>query len=224
MVPAAAGPTRSAPHLLAAIVAVEDDRFYAHGGVDWRAAAAAAWQDVTSLSFHRGASTIDMQVQRLRQPTAARRSPVAKLAQAVRACQIDRRQSKRDTLVEYLNRAPFGGNLTGAGAASWRYFGRPCSALSLGQAALLAGLPQGPNRLRPDRHPAAAVARRNHVLDRMVALRGDLARTAAAGGGGTRGRGLGTRCHRTRPTSDCGRRWPGWPTRPPGGRSPRRST
>ena len=157
------------PHLLAAIVAVEDDRFYAHGGVDWRAAAAAAWQDVTSLSFHRGASTIDMQVQRLRQPTAARRSPVAKLAQAVRACQIDRRQSKRDTLVEYLNRAPFGGNLTGAGAASWRYFGRPCSALSLGQAALLAGLPQGPNRLRPDRHPAAAVARRNHVLDRMVA-------------------------------------------------------
>jgi penicillin-binding protein 1C len=156
------------PHLLDAIVAVEDERFYAHGGVDWRGAAAAAWQDVTSLSFRRGASTIAMQVQRLRQPTP-RRSLLGKVAQAVRACQIERTTDKRDVLVEYLNRAPFGGNLTGAGAASWRYFGKPCGELSLGQAALLAGLPQSPNRFRPDRHAAAAAARRDHVLDRMLA-------------------------------------------------------
>ena len=170
------------PHLLDAIVAVEDERFYGHGGVDWWSAAAAAWQDVTSLSLRRGASTIAMQLQHLRQPTP-RRSIFGKLAQAVRACQIERRQSRRDVLVEYLNRAPFGGNLTGVGAASWRYFGRPCSALSLGQAALLAGLPQSPNRYRPDRHPTAAVARRNHVLDRMLARRmisADQRRSAAA--------------------------------------------
>ncbi len=156
------------PHLLDAVVAVEDGRFYQHGGVDWRSAAAAAWQDVTSLSLRRGASTIAMQLQHLRQPTP-RRSLPGKLAQAVRACQIERAVAKRDVLSEYLNRAPFGGNLTGVGAASWRYFGRPCSALSLGQAALLAGLPQSPNRFRPDRHPAAAAARRDHVLDRMAA-------------------------------------------------------
>ncbi len=156
------------PHLMDAVVAVEDARFYAHGGVDWRSAAGAAWQDLTSLSLRRGASTIAMQLQHLRQPTP-RRSLVGKWVQAVRACQIDRTTAKRDQLIEYLNRAPFGGNLTGAGAASWRYFGRPCASLSLGQAALLAGLPQSPNRYRPDRHPAAARARRDHVLDRMVA-------------------------------------------------------
>ncbi len=175
-------PADVSPHLMDAVVAVEDARFYQHGGVDWRSAAAAAWQDLTSRSLRRGASTIAMQLQHLRQPTP-RRSLWGKLVQAVRACQIDRRLSKHDELVEYLNRAPFGGNLTGAGAASWRYFGRPCASLSLGQAALLAGLPQSPNRYRPDRHPAAARARRDHVLDRMVAcgtITADERREAAA--------------------------------------------
>jgi penicillin-binding protein 1C len=83
---------------------------------------------------------------------------------------LEKRQSKEDILVEYANRAPFGGNLTGVGSASWRYFGRPCAQLSLAEAALLAGLPQSPNRLRPDRFPQAALARRNHVLDRMREL------------------------------------------------------
>jgi penicillin-binding protein 1C len=92
-----------------------------------------------------------------------------KILQAIRACQIEKQRSKQQIVVEYLNRAPFGGNLTGAGAASWRYFGRNCSNLSLGQAALLAGLPQSPNRLRPDRFPEAAAVRRDHVLDRMLA-------------------------------------------------------
>jgi penicillin-binding protein 1C len=155
------------PHLLDAIVAVEDQRFYQHGGVDWKSAAFAGWQDLVSLHFRRGASTITMQLEHLRQP--AGRSILGKLAQAVRACQIERVESKQQIVVEYLNRAPFGGNLTGAGAASWRYFGRPCRQLSLGQAALLAGLPQSPNRLRPDRWPARAAARRDHVLARMLA-------------------------------------------------------
>lgn len=155
------------PHLLGAIVAVEDQRFYQHRGVDWRGVAAAAWQDLTTLSARRGASTLTMQLYRLRDPAV--RSFTAKIAQAVRACQIERISSKRQILVDYLNRAPFGGNLTGAGAASWRYFGRPCRELSLGQAALLAGLPQSPSRLRLDRYPERARQRRDHVLDRMLA-------------------------------------------------------
>lgn len=155
------------PHLLAAIVAVEDARFHSHAGVDWASAAGSLWADVRHLGIRRGGSTLTMQLHRLRDPQP--RTWLNKLEQAVRAEQIERTQSKEATLVEYLNRAPFGGNLVGAGAASWRYFGRPCRDLSLAQAALLAGLPQSPNRLRPDRHPAAAKARRDHVLDRMLA-------------------------------------------------------
>jgi len=155
------------PHLRDAIVAVEDHRFYKHRGVDWRSAAAALWQDVRRLRLGRGASTLSMQLHRLRDP--APRTFFNKLEQAVRACQIEQSLDKRQILAEYLNRAPFGGNLVGAGAASWRYFGRPCRQLSLGQCALLAGLPQNPCGYRPDRFPQRAAARRNHVLDRMLA-------------------------------------------------------
>jgi penicillin-binding protein 1C len=156
------------PHLLKAIVAVEDGRFYDHHGVDWRAAAAATFQDLVTMRPRRGASTLTMQLQRLRVPTS--HTLWGKLEQAVRAAQIERTQSKRAILVEYLNRAPFGGNIVGAGAASWRYFGRSCRDLSLAQAALLAGLPRNPNGDRPDRFPHRAEVRRDAVLSRMLAL------------------------------------------------------
>jgi penicillin-binding protein 1C len=155
------------PYLLQAIVAAEDSRFFQHHGVDWKSVAGATWQDLIHLRVVRGASTISMQVQHLRRPQP--RGLVNKALQTVRAEQLERRESKNQILLEYVNRAPFGGNLVGAGAASWRYFGRPCRELSLGQATLLAGLPQSPNRLRPDRFPQRAAARRRHVLDRMLA-------------------------------------------------------
>lgn len=155
------------PHLLDAIVAVEDARFYEHHGVDWKSVAAAAWQNLKGLRIARGASTITMQVDHLRFPAA--RSFSNKVTQAVRAEQLERQLGKREILLEYVERAPFGANLVGAGAASRRYFGRPCRELSLAEAALLAGIPQSPNRFRPDRFPARAERRRNHVLDRMLA-------------------------------------------------------
>jgi len=157
---------RISPYLVKAVVAVEDHRFYQHGGVDWRAAIAAAVHNAAAMAPRRGASTITMQVQRLRD--GGPRTLSYKLLQAVRAVQLERRMTKDEILLEYLNRAPFGGNLVGAEAASRWYFNRPCSQLSLAQAALLAGLPQSPNRLRPDRHPAAARARRDLVLQRML--------------------------------------------------------
>ena len=156
------------PNLQLALVAVEDGRFYAHHGVDWWSMADALLQQATHpLTRRRGASTITMQVQRLREPAA--RNLMTKLREAVAAGQIERRLTKSQILLEYINRAPFGGNLVGAEAASEKYFGRSCKQLSLGQAALLAGIPQSPNRLRPDRFPERARVRRNHVLDRMVA-------------------------------------------------------
>lgn len=155
------------PHLLNAIIAVEDARFYEHHGVDWKSAAGAAWEDLIHFSARRGASTLSMQLQRLGDPQP--HTLINKLEQAIRAEQIESRSTKQQILLEYVNRAPFGGNLVGAGAASWRYFGCDCRQLSLGQAALLAGLPQSPNRLRPDRFPQRARIRRDHVLDRMLA-------------------------------------------------------
>lgn len=148
-----------------AVEAVEDARFRSHGGVDWYAVVGALAEDLAARRVVRGASTITMQVQRLRQPSV--RSFRAKLVEALRARQIELRQDKDSILAEWLERASFGGNVVGAGAAAWRWFGVPPASLSLGQAALLAGLPQNPERLRPDRHGDRACERRNHVLRRM---------------------------------------------------------
>ena len=75
--------------------------------------------------------------------------------------------SKEEVLQAYLNLAPYGSNLQGAEAASLRYFGKSAKELSLSEAALLAGIPKSPARLRPDRYPEAALKRRNKVLVRM---------------------------------------------------------
>ena len=150
-----------------AVEAVEDHRFRHHAGVDWYGLGAAIWQTAWAGRRVCGASTLTMQVQRLREPRP--RTLASKVIELIRARQLERQLSKDALLVEWLNRAPFGGNLIGAGAASWRWFGVPCRDLTLGQAAFLAGLPQNPERLRPDLHPAAALARRNHVLARMLA-------------------------------------------------------
>ncbi|MFT3789299.1 MAG: transglycosylase domain-containing protein [Tepidisphaeraceae bacterium] len=158
--------THMGPHLPAAIVAVEDARFFEHGGVDWTSAFGAAWSDLASLRIKRGASTLSMQLYRLREPRA--RSFLGKLEQAVRGKQLDAQLGKQGVLEAYLNEAPFGGNLVGAASASRFYFGVEPERLSLAQAALLAGIPQAPNRLRPDRFPQKALARRDVVLQRML--------------------------------------------------------
>lgn len=151
-----------------AVEAVEDARFRSHGGVDWLAAYAAIGQNLLAGRVVRGSSTITMQVERLRHPRP--RTFTAKVVEAVRARQIERTQDKDAILREWLERASFGGNVVGAGAAAWRWFGVPPTSLSLAQAALIAGLPQNPERLRPDRHPERARERRDHVLRRLHAV------------------------------------------------------
>ena len=150
------------PDLEHAVVAIEDQRFFSHGGVDWQSIAGSAWLDLRHGAIRRGASTITMQLERLRHPRS--RCWSSKLIEALRACQLERSCSKEAILAEYLDRAPFGANVIGAEAASWCWFGRPVRSLSLAQCALLAGLPQSPTRLRPDHHPRAARMRRDTVL------------------------------------------------------------
>jgi len=155
------------PRYLDLLFAYEDQRFLAHHGVDPLAFARAAWQWATHGHIVSGGSTITMQVARLLEPRQ-HRSLVAKLRQAVRALQLERRFGKDEILDLYLTLAPYGGNLEGIRAASLAYFGKEPKRLTLAEAALLVALPQSPERRRLDRHPQAARAARDRVLERMV--------------------------------------------------------
>src|ERR1041385_1727113 len=156
------------PGYIKLLLAYEDRRFRIHPGVDPLALGRAALQLVMRGHIVSGGSTITMQLARLIEPRGAR-SIGAKLRQVVRAVQLERQLSKDRILDLYLALAPFGGNLEGVRAASLGYFGKEPKRLSLAEQALLVALPQSPETRRVDRHPEAAQAARNRVLDRMVA-------------------------------------------------------
>ena len=156
------------PWLIKATLAAEDARFRQHRGVDYSAFVRATCQNVAHGKVVSGASTLTMQV--CRQLDRRPRTFSAKLWQVLRAWQLERLRSKDQILEAYLNLAPYGGNILGVEAASQWLYGKHAADLSLGEAALLAGLPQSPNRFRPDRHPDEARVRRQFVLRRMREL------------------------------------------------------
>jgi penicillin-binding protein 1C len=156
------------PRFLALLIASEDRRFRRHAGVDPLALARAAEQMIVNRRIVSGASTLTMQVARLLEPRGER-SFGAKLRQAVRAVEIERRLTKDEILGLYLNLAPYGGNLEGIRAASLAWFGKEPRRLTLGESALLVALPQAPEARRPDRFAAAARRARDRVLDRAAA-------------------------------------------------------
>jgi len=158
-------PAEVNPRLVQATIAVEDRRFRRHRGVDPLALARAVLSNVRRGRVVSGASTITMQV--VRRLEARPRTLTSKAVEAFRALQLERLAGKDEILTLYLNLAPYGGNLTGVEGASQTYFGKHAQDLTLAESALLAGLPKSPSRLRPDRHPEAARARRDYVLRRM---------------------------------------------------------
>lgn len=170
---------RTDPAFVAALLEIEDQRFHAHGGVDWLALLRAAGQSVRAGEVVSGGSTITMQLARLLEPRP--RTIGSKLIELVRAHQIEARLSKREILELYLTLAPYGGNLEGVRAASWRYFGHGPDRLSDDEIALLIALPQAPEGRRPDRHPEVAKRSRNRIAD-LLEARGRVspARAAAA--------------------------------------------
>ena len=155
------------PTYLKLLLAYEDQRFYAHNGLDPLALGRAALQLSTRGHIVSGGSTISMQLARLMEPRR-QRSLYAKLRQIVRAIEIERSMSKAEILDLYLALAPYGGNLEGIRAASIAYLGKEPKRLSLAEAALLVALPQSPETRRLDRYPDAARKARDRVLDRMV--------------------------------------------------------
>ncbi|MEL7487349.1 MAG: transglycosylase domain-containing protein, partial [Pseudomonadota bacterium] len=155
------------PLLVDRLLLIEDKRFHQHAGVDPAAFARAATSAVRRGRIVSGASTITMQTARLLEPRP--RTIGAKIIEAARALQIERRLSKREIIELYLTLAPYGGNIQGVRAASLLYFGKEPARLTDAEQALLIALPQAPEARRPDRRPGAARAARAHILSRLEA-------------------------------------------------------
>jgi penicillin-binding protein 1A len=150
-----------------ASVAIEDRRFYQHGGVDYEGIARAAWKDITAGKVVEGGSTITQQLVR-NLYTGREKTFNRKLKEACLAIKLSRKLTKRQILAEYLNTVYYGNHAYGVEAAAQTYFSKHASQLSLPQAALLAGLPQAPSVYDPFNNPRAAIARRNEVLAAML--------------------------------------------------------
>ena len=156
-------------HLVDAFLAVEDRRFWDHGGVDWRRSVGALWRDVRSLSAREGSSTITMQLARNVFPEHLTRARTLrrKLWEVVLARQIESSFSKQQILELYLNQIYLGDGRYGVEAASRNYFGKPVKDTTLAEAAVLAALPKAPATYDPRRAPQLARKRRNLVLALM---------------------------------------------------------
>ncbi len=156
-----------------AVLAAEDARFYEHRGLDLRAIARAAWADIRGGGLLQGGSTITQQVIKNRLLTAER-SWLRKAHEAFLAAWVERRLDKSTLLEIYLNEVYLGQrgpvSIVGIPAAARFWFGRDVRDLDLPQAALLAGMIASPGRFDPRRRPERALARREWVLSRMVAL------------------------------------------------------
>ncbi len=148
--------------LLQCVVHFEDRRFFGHPGIDPLAVMRAAGQNLRAGRTISGASTLTMQVARLLHPRP--RTLVTKLLEAVQALRLELRYTKEEILRLYLDHAPYGGNIVGAQAAAWRYFGHPPEQLTWGQAATLAVLPNAPGLISPQADAARLRQRRDALL------------------------------------------------------------
>ena len=151
-----------------ALLAIEDSRFYDHGGVDFKGVARAVVADLTG-GLKQGASTITMQVARDFYLTKEKLFS-RKVTEVMLAYKIESTLSKDQILELYMNQVYLGQRAYGFGSAARIYFGKPLKDLSLAQAAMLAGLPQSPSSVNPVVNPARAKLRQQLVLKRMRAL------------------------------------------------------
>lgn len=156
-------------YLPQAFVAIEDERFYSHYGVDPLGIARAAWMNIRRGRVSQGASTITMQTVRNVMPrVGSERTFGRKLNELLIALQVERRYTKDQILEVYLNQIYLGSGTWGVEAASRAYFGKSATEVSIPEAALLAGLPQTPERYSPLNDPERAIRRRDQVLWKLL--------------------------------------------------------
>ena len=161
-----------------ATVAIEDQRFYKHTGVDYEGIIRAAVKNATKHKVVQGGSTLTMQLVRKLYTQDVTRAGIEgykrKIREARLAQELEDEHSKEWVLSRYLNSVPYGtfGGQTaiGAGAAARLYFNKSVSELTLREAAMLAGMPQAPSQYSPVGNPSGTKARRNEVLGKMAEL------------------------------------------------------
>jgi penicillin-binding protein 1A len=160
------------PIIRQATVAIEDERFYHHKGVDVQSVGRAAVEDVMARKSKQGGSTITQQLVRQLYIEKPQRNVQRKIREAKMAADLEQDRSKQWILHQYLNVIPYGTvngkTAIGIQAAAPLFFSRPANKLTLTQAALLAGLPQAPSEYNPIRNPTDALERRNLVLQKMA--------------------------------------------------------
>jgi penicillin-binding protein 1B len=160
--------------LVDATLAIEDRRFFEHGGVNVFRMVEAAWSDLRTGGRTQGGSTITMQTARLFHlgGLTAEKKVMRKFREMLIAEELEQRLSKRQIFELYANQVDLGQRgsfaIIGFAEGARAYFNKDLQSLTLPEAALLAGIIQGPSRLSPYRHPERALERRNLVLDSMV--------------------------------------------------------
>jgi penicillin-binding protein 1C len=154
-----------------AIITYEDNGFYDHWGVSIPALFRATWQNLKNARIVSGGSTLTMQIARMSR--GGDRTFFNKLIEIIMAYRLEFRHSKEDLIRIYATHAPFGGNVVGLEAASWRYFSLPPHQLSWAQMATLAVLPNSPGLIHPGRNRDQLLRKRNFVLKKLF-IQGDI--------------------------------------------------
>jgi membrane peptidoglycan carboxypeptidase len=181
-----------APSMIAALVAVEDRRFFEHGGVDWPGTVRALLANAAAGDIEQGASTLTQQYVKnytlyvladteAEQLEAVEQTPARKLREVQIALQLEQQLTKQEILTRYLNTVYWGNGAYGIASAARTYFGVTPDRLTIAQAALLAGMVRSTSGFDPVRHPGAARERRDLVI-RLMQEQGmiDAARAQAA--------------------------------------------
>jgi penicillin-binding protein 1A len=161
--------TQMSPWVTKATVAIEDRRFWAHGALDYPGIARALFADIRAGEVVQGGSTITQQLARNLYIKKPSQTFGRKATEACLAIKLAREKSKRWILTAYMNQVFFGNHAYGIEAAAKTYFSKRASHLTLPEAAMLAGLPQAPTDYDPFHRPAQAIARRDEVLQAMLA-------------------------------------------------------
>lgn len=169
-------------HLRQAVLAVEDQRFYDHDGLDFRRIAGALVANIRHRAIAQGGSTITQQLAK-NLFLSHHRTPIRKLREAAFALALEDRYSKDRILEAYLNEIYLGQTrsdaIHGVAAAAYYYFGKQVADLTLGESAILAGMIRAPNRHTPIRHPVTSRRRRDLVIN-LMAAQGRITRSEAA--------------------------------------------